>query len=43
MAAEKRKVIQFLLGLNDSFDTVKRQILLIEPLPSISKVYSMVL
>lgn len=35
-------VIQFLIGLGDHYDNVKNQILLIEPLPSISKVFSMV-
>lgn len=40
---EKRKVNQFLLGLNDNFDTVRSQILLMEPLPNVSKVYSLVL
>jgi len=35
-------VIQFLTGLNDSFSVVKTQVLLMDPLPSINKVYSMV-
>lgn len=36
------QVIQFLTGLNDSFSVVKTQVLLMDPLPSINKVYSMV-
>jgi hypothetical protein len=35
--------IRFLTGLNDNFSTVKSQILLMEPLPPINKVFSMVL
>ena len=31
------------MGLNDSYGNVKTQILLIEPLPYISKVYSLIL
>jgi hypothetical protein len=36
------QVIQFLTGLNDTFSVVKTQVLLMDPLPSINKVYSMV-
>uniref|UniRef100_A0A803QNN8 Retrotransposon Copia-like N-terminal domain-containing protein n=1 Tax=Cannabis sativa TaxID=3483 RepID=A0A803QNN8_CANSA len=36
------QVLQFLTGLNESYNSVRAQILLIEPLPSISKVFSMV-
>ena len=36
-------VIRFLKGLNDNFATVRSQIMLIDPLPSINKVFSMVL
>lgn len=35
-------VICFLQGLNDSYDAVKSHILLMEPLPPLSKVYSMI-
>jgi hypothetical protein len=35
--------IRFLTGLNDNFSTVKSQILLMEPLPPLNKVFSMVL
>ncbi|CAA0816560.1 Unknown protein, partial [Striga hermonthica] len=37
------KLIQFLMGLNDSYDHLKNQILLFDPLPSVNKAYSMVL
>ncbi|MCH79444.1 integrase catalytic region [Trifolium medium] len=36
------QILQFLQGLNDSFTIVKTQILLLEPLPTINKVYSLV-
>lgn len=36
-------VLSFLQGLNDTFYGVKSQILLLEPLPPLSKVYSMVI
>ena len=35
--------MQFLMGLNESFDGIQSQILLLDPLPSVNKVYSMVL
>lgn len=37
------RLIQFLLGLNDSFDHVRNQILIMEPLPSLNRAYSIVL
>lgn len=40
---DRKKTMRFLLGLNDSFDAVRSQILLLEPLPDVGKVYSMVL
>jgi hypothetical protein len=36
------QVMQFLTGLNDQFNVVKTQILMLDPLPSINKVYSLV-
>jgi hypothetical protein len=36
------QVIQFLTGLNAEFSVVKTQILLMDPLPSLNKVYSLV-
>ena len=38
----ENQVIQFLTGLNYTFSVVKTQVLLMDPLPSINKVYSMV-
>jgi hypothetical protein len=35
-------VMSFLMGLNESFIHVRGQILLMEPLPSINKVFSMI-
>lgn len=35
-------VIRFLKGLNDQFATMKSQIMLMEPLPSINKAFSLV-
>jgi len=35
--------MQFLTGLNEKFSVVKTQILLLDPLPSLNKVYSLVI
>ena len=40
---ESHKVMQFLIGLNGEFDSSKDQISLMEPLPTISKVFSLIL
>ena len=40
---ESHKIMQFFMGLNEEFDNSKDQILLLDPLPSLSKVCSMVL
>ncbi|KAL2248515.1 UNVERIFIED_CONTAM: hypothetical protein Sindi_2703800 [Sesamum indicum] len=37
------QLIQFLMGLNDAYDHVRNQILLMDPLPSIGKAYYMIL
>lgn len=37
------KLLQFFMGLNDGYDHVRNQILLMDPLPSVNKAYSMVL
>ncbi|PNX63371.1 putative TIR-NBS-LRR resistance protein [Trifolium pratense] len=37
------KIIQFLMGLNEQYHGVRSQILLMEPLPTINKVLSIVL
>jgi len=39
---DEDQVIQFLSGLNDSFSIVRTQILLMDPLPHLNKVYSLV-
>ncbi|XP_062103809.1 uncharacterized protein LOC133814919 [Humulus lupulus] len=36
------QIMQFLAGLNDSFSSVRAQILLYDPLPPLSKVFSMI-
>lgn len=36
-------LVQFLMGLNNEYEAVKDQILLLDPLPNVSKAYSMVL
>ncbi|MCI67912.1 retrovirus-related Pol polyprotein from transposon TNT 1-94, partial [Trifolium medium] len=36
-------VMRFLTGLNDSFGIVKSQILILDPLPPMNKIFSMVL
>ncbi|VFQ92163.1 unnamed protein product [Cuscuta campestris] len=41
-AGQKRKLVMFLMGLNDVFDVVRGQILLIEPFPYASKACSLV-
>ncbi|GKV44382.1 hypothetical protein SLEP1_g51574, partial [Rubroshorea leprosula] len=40
-ARETEMVHQFLMGLNENFSTMRSQILNMEPLPSLNKVYSM--
>jgi len=37
------QIIQFLTGLNDQFSVVKTQVLLLYPLPSLNKVFSLVI
>ncbi|KAL0412092.1 UNVERIFIED_CONTAM: Retrovirus-related Pol polyprotein from transposon RE2 [Sesamum latifolium] len=37
------KLIQFLTGLDDSYDSIRNQILVKDPFPSLNKAYSMVL
>jgi hypothetical protein len=39
----QERVLQFLMGLNDSFSAVRAQILLMDPLPSINKVFSLII
>ncbi|KAL6348322.1 hypothetical protein AAG906_005622 [Vitis piasezkii] len=40
---EKERVMQFLMGLNDSYAAIRGQILLMHPLPDTRRVYSLVL
>ncbi|XP_059434757.1 uncharacterized protein LOC132167750 [Corylus avellana] len=40
---QQQHVYQFLMGLNESYSQVRGQILLIDPLPSINKVFSLVI
>ena len=35
--------MKFLMGLNDSFSQVRSQVLLMDPIPSLSKVYSLLI
>lgn len=39
----RNKLMQFLMGLNDAYDSTRDQILLIDPMPMVSKAYSMIL
>lgn len=39
----QNKLIQFLMGLNESYDSIRTQILVLDPLPMVNKAYSMVL
>lgn len=39
---EQTRLVNFLVGLNDGFDQVRCQIMLMEPLPSMYKAYSMI-
>ncbi|XP_075092493.1 uncharacterized protein LOC142172718 [Nicotiana tabacum] len=38
---EEQKVHQFLMGLNESYSTIRRNILMMKPLPDVDSVYSM--
>ncbi|KAL2247952.1 UNVERIFIED_CONTAM: hypothetical protein Sindi_2647500 [Sesamum indicum] len=40
---ENDQLIQFLMGLNEAYDSVRAQILVMDPKPDINKAYSMVL
>lgn len=38
---QKQKVLQFFMGLNESYDHARSQILMISPTQNINKAYSM--
>ncbi|GKV05630.1 hypothetical protein SLEP1_g17617 [Rubroshorea leprosula] len=40
---QQEKLMQFLMGLNDSYGSVRSQILLKDPLPAVNKAYSLML
>ncbi|KAL0355473.1 UNVERIFIED_CONTAM: hypothetical protein Sradi_3994200 [Sesamum radiatum] len=40
---EERHLMQFLMGLNDEYDNVRSQMLVMEPLPNINRAYHIVL
>ncbi|KAK4386695.1 Retrovirus-related Pol polyprotein from transposon RE1 [Sesamum angolense] len=40
---ESSQLIQFLMGLNETYDNIRNQILVLDPLPNVNKAYSMVL
>ncbi|XP_071712615.1 uncharacterized protein [Rutidosis leptorrhynchoides] len=39
---QRKRVIQFLMGLDDSYSNIRGQILLMQPLPSTAKAYGMI-
>ena len=39
----KESMMKFLVGLNDSFSQIRTQILLMDPLPSVNKVHSLLI
>ncbi|XP_010532340.1 PREDICTED: uncharacterized protein LOC104808363 [Tarenaya hassleriana] len=39
---DRRNVVKFLMKLNESYQPARRQILMVDPLPSLSKVYNMI-
>ncbi|KAL0451792.1 UNVERIFIED_CONTAM: hypothetical protein Slati_1157300 [Sesamum latifolium] len=40
---EENQLMQFLMGLSEPYDSIRSQILVLDPLPSVNKAYSMVL
>lgn len=40
---QQKQIMQFLIGLNESYAQTREQILLLNPLPTLNKVYAMVL
>lgn len=40
---QNKRLLQFLMGLNDAYNTIRGNVLMMSPLPSISQVYSMLI
>ncbi|KAH7692774.1 RNA-directed DNA polymerase protein [Dioscorea alata] len=40
---KRRRLMQFLMGLNESYNAIRGQILLIHPLPDVTKAYSLIM
>lgn len=40
---EEDRLMQFLMGLNDSYNTVRSNILMMSPLPNVRQAYSLVI
>lgn len=40
---DSNRLMQFLMGLSDMYDSIRGQILLMEPLPNVNRAYSMIL
>jgi hypothetical protein len=40
---EKKRVIQFLIGLNESYSTIRGSILMMKPLPGTRQVHGLIL
>lgn len=40
---EQEKLIKFLVGLNDYYEQTRRQIMSMEPLPSVDRAYSLII
>ena len=43
MDHKRRKLMQFLMGLNESYNAIQGQILLMNPLPDVAKAYSSII
>jgi len=39
---QRQKLIHFLMHLNDEYESVRSQILLLDPLPNVNKAYAMI-
>lgn len=43
VSLESNKLVQFLMGLSEIYDSIRGNVLLMEPFPNVNKTYSMVL